>query len=534
MAQYLGNLPFRVDDVPENWKSQSIYVLFTGFLIYNVLLGIYRLTLHPLSNIPGPKLAAFTYWYEIYYEVFLGGKYFHQILEMHQQYGPIVRINPNEIHFNDPDFIDSIYAGPARKTTKPLFVGRRTGTPNSIIATVDHDLHRVRRNSINSFFSVASIGRLEPIIVEKTEALLERLKPTSGSSEEGRKGKILQMHHVFKAYASDVITTYAFGDSFHFMDEKDYGNDYFGSTDKYFSLTHVFGHFPVVMRLINACPAWILGIFIPNLKVMAEKQMWWLNRVRTIRASPNPDEIKSTIFEGILASSLPPEEKTDVRMAHDAQLVGLAGEGTTAYTLTAAIYELLAHPEELKKVKDELAAAIPKKGVVPTYSDVSTLPYFNAMIQEILRLHPGVLSRMQRISPIEPIVYKDKVRGQTYVLPPGTCTSMSVSIAHMNPDVFEDPTVFRPQRWLDNPKLIRGFIGFSRGTRNCVGMNLARREMGIVLATILNTYELYQGQEGRTLELYETVRERDIDASSEMIVPFPAKGSYGLRVRVRY
>ncbi|KAJ5193929.1 cytochrome P450 [Penicillium cf. griseofulvum] len=482
MAQYLGNLPFHVDDFPENWKSQAIYVSITGFLTYNVLLAIYRLTLHPLSNIPGPKLAAFTYWYEIYYEVFLGGKYFHQVLDMHQQYAP-----------------------------------------HSIIATVNHDLHRVRRNSINGFFSVASIGRLEPIIVEKTEALLERLKPTNGSLEEGRKGKILQMHHVFKAYASDVITTYAFGDSFHFMNEKDFGHAYFGSTDKYFSLTHVFGHFPVVMRLVNACPAWVLGIFIPNLKVMAEKQTWWLKRVRTIRASPNPDEIKSTIFEGILASSLPPR-KRPMREWHT----------TRTYTLTAAIYELLAHPDELKKVKDELATAIPKKGVVPTFSDVSTLPYFNAMIQEILRLHPGVLSRMQRISPIEPIVYKDKARGQTYVLPPGTCTSMSALIAHLNPDVFEDPTVFRPQRWLDNPQLVRGFIGFSRGTRNCVGMNLARREMAIVLATILNTYELYQGQEGRTLELYKTVRERDIDASSEMIVPFPAKGSYGLRVKVRY
>lgn len=51
--------------------------------------------------------------------------------------------------------------------------------------------------------------------------------------------------------------------------------------------------------------------------------------MRQIRSSPNPDEIKSTIFEGILGSSLPPEEKTDARMAADAQLVGLAGEGTT-------------------------------------------------------------------------------------------------------------------------------------------------------------------------------------------------------------
>lgn len=57
--------------------------------------------------------------------------------------------------------------------------------------------------------------------------------------------------------------------------------------------------------------------------------------------------------------------------------------------------------------------------------------------------------------------------------------------------------------------------------------------MAIVLATLLNKYDLYRGQEGPTLELYNTIRERDIVANSEMIIPMPAKGSHGLRIRVR-
>ena len=65
-------------------------------------------------------------------------------------------------------------------------------------------------------------------------------------------------------------------------------------------------------------------------------------------------------------------------------------------------------------------------------------------------------------------------------------------------------------------------------------MNFARREIGIILATILNRYELYHGQPGHTLELYDTIRERDIVANSEMIVPMPAKGSRSLRVKVRH
>lgn len=51
--------------------------------------------------------------------------------------------------------------------------------------------------------------------------------------------------------------------------------------------------------------------------------------MREIRNSPNPERIKKTIFEGIFNSSLPAEEKTDERLASEAQLVVFAGEGTT-------------------------------------------------------------------------------------------------------------------------------------------------------------------------------------------------------------
>ncbi|KAK8067555.1 hypothetical protein PG996_006667, partial [Apiospora saccharicola] len=485
-------------------------------------------TFHPLASVPGPKLAAATWLYEGYYEVVLGGQYFKRMKEMHEQYGPVVRINPNEVHFNDPDFIDTLYPVGGRKTDKPIMVGHRTGTPNSIVATVDHHMHRLRRNSINGFFSIASIRRVEPMIAEKLEKMLARWNQGAGKD-----GLVLQMHTVFKAYASDIITTYAFGDSFHFLDQDDWGSSYFTSTDKYFNLTHIFGQWPLTMKIVNNLPTWVLGIFIPNLTEMSSKQSWWVNRVRQIRTSPNPDEIKSTIFEGILSSSLPPEEKTDARMAADAQLVGLAGEGTTAYTLSASLFELLSHPDEYKKVKDEITAAVGDKDRVPTYAEIETLPHFQAAIQESLRLHPGVMSRMARISPEAEIVYSNKRTGATYRLPPGTWYSMSTYITQTDPEVFVKPLEFRPQRWIDNPLLSRSFIAFARGSRNCVGQYFARREMGMVLATIINRYDVYRGQEGRTLELYDTVRERDIVANSEMIIPMPAKGSHGLRIRVR-
>ncbi|KAK0625509.1 cytochrome P450 [Bombardia bombarda] len=524
---------WRHDELPEDWARQGFYILITILLAYHISLSIYRIFFHPLANIPGPKLAALSYWPEVYYDVFQGGQFFRAIDEMHRVYGPIVRVNPDEVHFDDPEIIDTIFPGAGRRTNKPPVVAKRTGTPDSMVATVDHDLHRRRRNAANAFFSTASIRRLEPIMKEHMAKLLARMEQLGKSSKSGH---VVQMHHMFKAATSDVITTYAFGDSFHFLDREDYGAPYFDATDRFFGLTHIFGHFTWISDLVQSLPMWAVAAVAPSLRELSKKQSWWIDKVREIRTSPNPERIKSTIFEGLLSNeSLPDEDKTDARLAAEAQLVVFAGEGTTAYTLSAAVYELLAHPAELQKLREELIRAIPDPNKIPSFSQVDGLPYFNAIVQEVVRLHPGVMNRQPRISPDLPINYRDPRSGREYVLPPGTLTTMSPLTTHMKAEVFDDPYEFRPQRWIDNPKIARAFLGFSRGSRSCLGMNLARKEMAIVLASLFRKYDLYRGQEdgGPTLELYDTLRARDIDPNSDKIIPVPARGSKGLRVRIR-
>ncbi|KAL8860957.1 MAG: hypothetical protein Q9178_002712 [Gyalolechia marmorata] len=359
---------------------------------------------------------------------------------------------------------------------------------------------------------------------ESMAKLLSRIEATGESS------KTLRIHYILKACTSDIITKYAFGESFHFLDEEDYAAPYMESTDVYHLFNHAFCHFPWIGTLIASAPLWAIKNISPRFDGDVEQA-----RVKDIRNSPNPDRVKSTIFEGVLNSKLPEIEKSDARMAHEAQLVVFAGQGTTgsAYTLSAALYELLANPQELQKTKAELSKAIPDPSLIPSFAQLEALPYFSAVMQEILRIHPGIVSRMPRVSPESAIIYTNKRNGKSYHLPPGTPTNMTVQIAHSNPEVFDSPYDFRPQRWLDNPRLDRAFIGFARGTRNCIGMNFARQEMFIILATIIRKYELYVGQEGPTLELYETTRERDIDVNRDMIIPFPAPGSHGLRVKVR-
>ncbi|KAI1799353.1 cytochrome P450 [Daldinia bambusicola] len=516
-----------LSDGPQYQIWQVVGLLIVGYATWGVCISGYRVALHPLAKVPGPRAAALTYWYMIYYEIFLGGQYFKQIQHMHREYGPIVRINPDEVHINDPDFIGEVYpTSLVRKTDKPRWVGWRSGTPHSMVATIRHDTHRMRRASVNNFFSVASISRVEPIFVDRLQRIFRRWSTL-------KHGEILNMLTVFQAYASDNITTYAFGDCFHFIEEPDWGAKYFSSQEKYFKLTHVFGSFPIVMSIVHNMPKWLLTMFIPDLSSMAEKQNWRVNVVRRIRQSRGPSALNSTIFEGILDSSLPEEEKTDARMAHDAQLIILAGESTTGHSLGAILFELLSHPDIYDKVRWEVLAALSDDDVVPPFAKVQNLQFFNAVIQEGLRLHPGVVSRMARISPDKDITYHDKKRGAAYLIPAGTAASMTALALHTDPDIFEEPLEFKPQRWIDDPKLTRALLAFSRGARNCIGQEFARREMSMILAAILRHYDLYRGQKGPTLELFNTTRERDIVANSEMIIPMPAGDSKGVRVRFR-
>lgn len=58
---------------------------------------IYNVYFHPLRNFPGPPLAGATTWWRAYIEVYRGESLTHKLFDLHEQYGDVVRISPNEV-----------------------------------------------------------------------------------------------------------------------------------------------------------------------------------------------------------------------------------------------------------------------------------------------------------------------------------------------------------------------------------------------------------------------------------------------------
>ena len=186
-------------------------------------LVLYRLLFHPLSKIPGPKLAAISRLYDFYYDCILGGKFAFKIEDLHNKYGKsetniphsnwskvveglpksgagsIVRIGPNEVHIHDPDFFDEFYNVTSR-LDKDAWYYSFTASKDAGFGTANVDLHRARRKAMSRFFAASAISDLESSSREKVSKLCQRLRELRDES------KPVNLSNAFRCLAADSVT----------------------------------------------------------------------------------------------------------------------------------------------------------------------------------------------------------------------------------------------------------------------------------------------------------------------------------------
>jgi hypothetical protein len=316
-------------------------------------------------------------------------------------------------------------------------------------------------------------------------------------------------------------------------------------------MVHMTKHFPWLHALTTGLPESIAKKIDPDLAALArvhkgiEDQIHEINleRAQSAEKTTAPKHTQTIFHELLDNPTLPESEKEPKRIWQDGYVTVVAGTLTTADALTWAVYGLLANPQCLVTLKEELATAFPDANASPSLLTLENLPYLTAVLYEALRLSNGVSMRLSRIDPEKAIVYPGPARSDadntpTYVLPPGTPISMTGILIHLDPKYFEDPLAFKPERWMPNPTthpLTKYLVPFTRGTRQCLGMNLAWSEMYLTIGMLFHRYgskSVKRGGDVGFLDLYEFDYKRDLEIVGDGALPLYSTESKGVRILV--
>ncbi|PGH11422.1 hypothetical protein AJ79_04923 [Helicocarpus griseus UAMH5409] len=486
------------------------------WVFYLVCLAVYRLYLSPLARFPGPKLAALSRWYEAYYDIILGGQYYRNVDKLHDMYGPIVRIAPDELHIRDSQFYEQFY-GQNQKLDKPGW-DAKFGVKESGFTTPGHALHRERRGALRRMFSRRMILSFEPVIRERAERLCEKFLDYAETSQP------LVIPDAYPCYTGDIMLQFAFGLRYKQIESANFEKSFHKAFKTMGASGHVIAQFPWIAPLMDALPDTLLERIQPALEHMLQMKRDVRSLIeRTVRGEDFADKSVThpTIFQEILQSDIRPQEKSQQRLFDEAQIVVGAGIETTAYALTVATFHIVNNPRIYQKLREELVQAIPDINAPPTLLELEKLPYLTGCIMECLRLSYGLTGRNPR-SRDQPLKYGD------WVIPAKTIVTMCIADVHHDESIFPDSRSFIPERWLDDPlapdgtPLDRYLVSFGRGLRSCLGINLAWAELYTVLGLVFRRMDF---------KLYKTDIS-DVEMEHDNFVPHVRVESEGVRVLV--
>ncbi|TRM63528.1 cytochrome P450 [Schizophyllum amplum] len=507
-------------------SSTSVYEYATDWRVLAGVLPIsvalyhlvpYVLDVHRLRGYPGPALAKFSdLWLGM---VSRGGHRSETVHELHEKYGPFVRIAPNHISIAHPDALQTVYAhgnGALKSDFYDAFVAIHRGLFN----TRDRAEHTRKRKIVSHIFSQKSVNEFEPHVRTYVGQLLDRwdamydqaVKGGSGSDGEsgwtGRDGRLwLDLLPWTNYLAFDVIGDLAFGAPFGMIEagadaaqipkRQDeamgkYGGDHDSIETASVPAVRILngrGEFSMTMGCIP--PRWrpVIKRVLPEFRrgaadVQALSGIAIMAVAKRLATPTDRNDLLSKLQGARDEHGRPlgPNELTA-----EALTLLIAGSDTTSNSTCAIIYYLARNPASQMRLQRELDDALGADSTEKvTYAEqVKRLPYLDAVINEALRLHSTSALGLPRLVPEGGMT----VMGQHF--PAGTVLSVPSYTVHRDEATWgEDANDFRPERWLERDPVAmqRAFNPFSLGPRACVGKNLASLELLVIISSILRRF----------------------------------------------
>ncbi|GFF43156.1 trichodiene oxygenase [Aspergillus udagawae] len=288
---------------------------------------------------------------------------------MHETYvspeGPIIRVNPNEIHIADPSFYPQIYTSGTCKVNKDPSTVAGFSVPNSVAATVDHFHHRPRRGYMNPYFSKRAIVALEPEIHDRIFGLTGRFRRVAVE------GGHLSLDRCISAMTADIILKRFFGQHFDYINEPNF-------------------EFPISDGKL---PISVISCILDKVANFLILEKYITEKMAAILAAEKKDTstAKSAILESLANERIPAQERSMKRLVDEGLVITIAGTETFARALSVGLFYLIQNETLITKLRAEVTAAV-HPGQSPdtwTLEQLERLPFLTGCVKEALRLSFG-------------------------------------------------------------------------------------------------------------------------------------------------
>ncbi|KAJ5776871.1 Cytochrome p450 family protein [Penicillium odoratum] len=450
--------------------SWLISALLGGFIICIFK----RRYLSPLSGIPGPLLASVS---QLWMAKESYGDSFHRTnIALHEKYGKLVRIGPNEVSVADLGLVRKMFAAGNKYAKSSYYDSWKGKRKFDLFGERDEKAHSSMRRLVSRVYSMDSMRDLEVYAERTVNKFVTRL--------DEMQGQTLDMSVWFQLFAFDTIGELTFSHPYGFLDTGKDDGTLASVCQALWSLS-----WTSFAQWIIPLDDFVTPIFGPQLSMHMRNGKFAQFAMRELRErEKRPDNHKDMLTKLFEAR----KDKPDL---NDAAIQGImnsnvfAGSDTTAIALRGVFYNILKHPQVKEKFLNELwqRRSSGELSEPIKFHETEKWPYLQALIYEALRLHPVTGMGFSRIVP-QPGVEVDG-----HFLPAGTAVAPNAWVIHRNKEVYgDDVEVYRPERWLDESKksdMQRFFLAFGGGTRTCIGRNISWMEISKIIPTLFLNFD---------------------------------------------
>ncbi|EKM53348.1 uncharacterized protein PHACADRAFT_124964 [Phanerochaete carnosa HHB-10118-sp] len=475
-----------------------------------------RLTKISLSDVPGPKPESF--WLgnlkHLYLQQVGEGDF-----ELQEQYGGIARVHTSlggkSLWISDPKALQYIYVTSGYRFTKPP--DRRALSrlhSGHGLAWAEGEVHQRQRKVMLPAFQAPEMKALFPHFTRAAEAMSVRWKDLLTTST-GQSAEIDIPAWLSQATLSAVGEA-AFDYHFGIMEdpENDLVRAYRDLTPLVFSLPSAKAM--IMVDILRLFPARVIEWIQDRQNNPAMEKARECERL-TLKVAKELVDTKAEalkqgkgskdVFSLLVKANVAEDAKSrlsDEEMYAEMRTILFAGHETTSSTIGWALLELARHPEAQTRLRQEIIGKRSTRGGAGlTAADAESMPYLQAVLREVLRVHPVIghtfrVAERDDVLPLsKPLTTKSGKVLEKLPVPKGTRVIASVAAYNRDPDLWgSDPHSFDPERWLDGRVkkgqalgIFGNLFNFAAGIRACIGWRFAIYMVQAFLIELIPNFE---------------------------------------------